>query len=64
MYERFENLLNKKGVSAYKVAKETGITTATLSAWKAGLYTPKVDKLMILAKYFGVSVEYFWKDEQ
>ena len=45
MYEIFEQLLSKYGVTAYKVAKETGITTATLSNWKQGKYTPKQDKL-------------------
>ncbi len=59
MYDKFEKLLNERSVTAYKVAKETGIATATLSAWKKGEYVPKVDKLKILADYFGVTVEYF-----
>ena len=54
----FEQLLSKYGVTAYKVAKETGITTATLSNWKQGKYTPKQDKLQKIADYFGVSLEY------
>ena len=58
MYEIFEQLLFKYGVTAYKVAKETGITTATLSNWKQGRYTPKQDKLQKIADYFGVSLEY------
>lgn len=33
---RFEQLLQQKDVSAYKVAKETGITQASLSDWKTG----------------------------
>ena len=58
MYEIFEQLLSKYGVTAYKVAKETGITTATLTNWKQGKYTPKQDKLQKIADYFGVSLEY------
>ena len=54
MYEIFEQLLSKYGITAYKVAKETGITTATLSNWKQGKYTPKQDKLQKIADYFGV----------
>ena len=34
MYEYFQHLLDKYGVTAYKVAKETGVTTATLTNWK------------------------------
>ena len=59
MYEIFEKLLKEHGVTAYRVAKETGVTTATLTSWKNGEYRPKVDKLKILADYFGVSIEYF-----
>ena len=59
LYEKFEKLLKKKHVTAYQVAKETGIATATLSNWKAGNYTPKADKLKKLADYFGVSVDVF-----
>jgi transcriptional regulator with XRE-family HTH domain len=44
------------------VSKDTGISTATLSNWKNGAYVPKVDKLMILAKYFDVSIEYFLEE--
>lgn len=58
MYEIFEKLLNEKGVSAYRVAQETGISTATLTSWKKGVYTPKPEKLRKLADYFGVQLEY------
>ena len=64
MYEYFQRLLEKYGITAYKVAKETGISTATLTSWKYGRYNPKFDKLMILAKYFGVPVEYFAEDDE
>lgn len=62
MYEKFAELLNKTGKTAYRVSKDTGISTATLSSWKTGDYKPKIDKLKILADYFGVSIEYFLSD--
>lgn len=58
MYEIFERLLSERGITAYRVAKETGITTATLTNWKKGKYTPKQDKLQKIADFFGVSLEY------
>ena len=58
MYEVFERLLVEHGITAYKVAKATGITTATLTSWKKGRYTPKQEKLQKIADYFGVTVEY------
>lgn len=59
MYEKFAELLEKTNKTAYQVSKDTGISTATLSNWKNGIYKPKADKLKILAKYFGVTIEYF-----
>ena len=41
MYEIFERLLEEHGVTAYKVCKATGLTTATISNWKAGLVHSK-----------------------
>lgn len=58
MYSIFEKLCSERGITAYRVCKETGITTSTLSNWKAGRYTPKADKLKKIADFFGVSVEY------
>lgn len=58
MYSVFESLLEEKGVTAYRVAQATGISTATLTQWKQGKTTPKADKLKKIAEYFGVSLEY------
>ena len=63
MYEIFEQLLQKYGITAYKVAKETGITQSTLSDWKRGRSTPKTDNMKKIADYFGVSVEYLMTGE-
>lgn len=64
MYEIFEQLCEKSGVTPYRVCKETGITTATISNWKAGRHTPKQDKLQKIADYFNVSVEYLMTGEE
>ena len=63
MYERFVSLLQQRGVSAYKVSKETGISQVLFSDWKSGKSSPKADKLLKIADYFGVSVEYFYGRE-
>ena len=58
MYEIFEKLLNEKGLTAYKVSKDTGVSTATLTSWKQGIYTPKNEKLQKIADYFDVDLDY------
>ncbi|MDK2809199.1 MAG: hypothetical protein PWP24_1936 [Clostridiales bacterium] len=59
MYQNFEVLLKSRGVTTYRVAKDTHIAQSIFSAWKKGLSTPKLDKLTIIADYFGVDVDYF-----
>lgn len=64
MYKKFEKLLKETGKSAYQVSKDTGIAQSVLSGWKNGRSNPKVDKLKILADYFGVSIEYFLEEKE
>ncbi len=59
MYKKFMVLLAQNNKTAYQVAKDTGIAQSVLSDWKTGRSNPKVDKLKILAEYFGVSIDYF-----
>lgn len=65
MYEVFEQLLQKHGVTSYKVAKEAGVTQTALSNWKSGRSTPTTKTLQKLADYFGVTIDYLMtgKDE-
>lgn len=62
MYDKFEKLLKEKNVTPYRVHKETGISTATLSDWKNGKSQPKKDKIEKICEYFGVPVSYFYED--
>lgn len=58
-YEKYCELRDRKGVTDYKVAKDTGIGQSTFTDWKQGRITPKLPKLLKLADYFGVSVTVF-----
>lgn len=62
MYKKIKELADKKGISMYRVSKDTGIPQSTMSEWKRGMYQPKLDKLVILAGYFEVPIEYFIKE--
>lgn len=64
MYEKFERLLQEKGVKARDVAEATGIADTNFSAWKHGRTTPKADKLQKIAEYFGVPIDYFLSGEK
>lgn len=64
MYEKFEKLLKEKGVTPYRVHKETGISTATLSDWKNGKSQPKRDKIEKICEYFEIPTSYFYEDAE
>lgn len=61
-YKKFAELLVKNNITAYQVAKDTGLYATLFSEWKSGKSCPKADKIKILADYFGVSIEYFLED--
>lgn len=58
MYERFVELLQEKGITAYRVSKDTGVTQTTLSDWKTGRAVPKTATLQKIADYFGVTLDW------
>lgn len=62
MYKKYETLLKNTSKTSYQVSKDTGIGENTLSDWKRGRSKPKVDKLLILADYFDVNIDYFLKE--
>ncbi|MBP1561915.1 MAG: helix-turn-helix transcriptional regulator [Oscillospiraceae bacterium] len=64
MYSKFVELLQKNKVTPYRVSKATGISQSSLSDWKTGRAKPKADKLLKLADYFGVTVDYFLKEDK
>ena len=57
MYEKYARLRDERGLTDYMVAKEAGLSTATLSNWKNGRYTPKVDKMLRIAAVLNVPLE-------
>ena len=64
MYSIFEKLLNESGEKIKDVSQATGIRPGVFSDWKKGRYTPKIDKLLLIAQHFGVSVDYLTSGEK
>ncbi len=64
MYKKFERLLERDNITPYRVYKDTGISTATLSDWKNGKSQPKKDKIEKLCEYFNVPLSYFYGEEE
>lgn len=49
-------LMQKTGISSYKLAKDIGVHTSTVTNWREGR-PPKVEHLQTLASYFGTTVD-------
>lgn len=62
-YNIFENLLKMNKTTVYRVSKDTGIAASTFTDWKNGRSVPKLDKIKLIASYFGVSLEYMLTGE-
>ena len=58
MYEVFEQLLQKFGVTTADVCKATGIGQSTMSNWKSRRNLLSGKNAQLIADYFGVSVDY------
>ena len=58
--KRLKELREEKGLSQHELAKKLGdeISNSAVSLWELGKRIPKLDALIILAKFFKVSIDY------
>ena len=63
MYAKYVELRDAKGFRDADVAKGTGIPASTFTDWKNGKSAPKLEKLLKIALFLGVSIEEFAKVE-
>jgi len=61
LYEVYRRLRDEKGLRDIDVARGSGVNSYILSAWKHEQSIPKLDKLVMIADFFGVSIEEFAK---
>ena len=57
-YDIFLKLCAEKGVTPYKVSKETGINQSTIAMWKKQGTNPGSEALIVLAEYFDTTPAY------
>ena len=50
------DLMQSRGISSYKLAKEVGVHVSTVTNWKGGS-NPKIEHVKKVADYFGVTVD-------
>lgn len=56
--ERITELRNKYNLTQHALAKELGVSRSSVNAWEMGISTPSVDRIVDIAQYFRVTVDY------
>ncbi|MEF3351701.1 helix-turn-helix transcriptional regulator [Paenibacillus sp. GYB006] len=58
IYERIEHLIMDRGMTKKAFCEELKISTGNLGDWKRGKSTPSTTKLIEIAAFFGVSLDW------
>jgi len=56
--EILKDLRIDKGLSQSELARKTGLNQSTITLWEASKSLPNLDSMIIIADYFGVSLDY------
>lgn len=57
LYTRIKELCESRGISMAKLSEDLGIAASLIRKWKTTT-SPSVDRVKMIAEYFGVSVDY------
>lgn len=60
----FSQILQEKGLSGYRVAKDTNISVGLISDYKNGIKVPTNDNLIKLSRYLEVPVNVLLEQEE
>lgn len=61
--KNLKKLAYKRGKTQADMAKDLGVNNQTISTWMNGQHVPRIDKIEVLCRYFGVSKEELLEDE-
>lgn len=53
----FSDLLKEKNVSEYRLVKQTGLARSKVDEWRKATSLPSVESLVLVAKFFDVTVD-------
>lgn len=60
----FQSARIKAGKKISDVMDYMGVSDATVYNWETGTYTPRKDKLLKLAEFYGVTVDELLREEE
>ena len=56
--ERLRELRQERGLGQIQLAKELDVGKSVISLWELGKCEPTLSKLITMARFFGVSIDY------
>jgi transcriptional regulator with XRE-family HTH domain len=56
--------MKERGITAKKVATDTGLTNSLFTQWKQGLQKPSAEAIVKLSDYFGVTTDFLLKGKE
>ena len=56
--EKISELRNKNNLTQFALAKALGVTRSSVNAWEMGISLPTIERIIDIAQYFHVSVDY------
>ena len=60
----FRALRKEKGITQEQLAEQLGVSNRTVSRWETGSNLPDFDLLILLAQYYGVTMEEIFQGER
>lgn len=64
MSNRIVQILQERGITKYRLSKETGIPPSSITDWTKNGRSPTAEKLAIVAEFLNVSVDYLLGNEE
>ncbi|MCR5165610.1 MAG: helix-turn-helix domain-containing protein [Oscillospiraceae bacterium] len=62
-WDKFESLCKENNVKPNTIAKDIGVTSGTITAWKKGTI-PNGEALHNIAEYFGTTIDFLFSDDE
>jgi transcriptional regulator with XRE-family HTH domain len=62
--QNLNELLTRRGISAYQISKDTGISDSLIGYWRRGEKNPTLENLSKLSGYLKVSVDWLLTGEE
>lgn len=56
--ERLKELRKERNIGQITLAKELGVGKSIISLWETNQCEPTLSKLVLIAEFFGVSIDY------